>query len=597
MNRVNAELGATRRLACAVAPLLLTTFACTASIVGTEPGQGTGAASGAAGSSAQSGVGGASGSSGKSAGGASGKSTGGASGASGSSAGTAGSAPIEGGRPVSMEGEPIYSRFLRLTNDQWEHSVRDILRLTAPTGVSEDFTHAVGGTTDFDNNERVVFVDNAAWADFRLGAEAMADRVTATDAELQKVVTGTDPATFIKIFGRRAFRRDLTPAEVTSYEGIYTTGSLSTQGTQSAFTKGARYVITAMLQSPHFLYRIEMGDAGAPLAGYEMAAKLSLWIRDTTPTDAMLDAAVARGFDTPEGAAAQAEQMLEEPAALDSMRKFHGELYKLALYDSIAKTGVTGYTTALNAELKEASVLFFDRLYSGGFGIAEMLTTTTAFVGPGLAPLYGVKISGTGIQEVDVAGRAGYYAQVPFLALWSRNNVPDSIHRGVRINLDTLCADPGLPNLDLPPIPAAAADQSNRDVITALTMTCGRECHGEIINPIGFAFESFDGLGRTRTKDNGKDVVTSGAYPFAEGKQEFADSAELMAIVASGSQAHQCWAKKMTSYALSRDLVESDRPMVEALGEVSRAPGTSLKQVMVALVKNDGFRTHVGGAQ
>src|SRR5690606_17732139 len=139
---------------------------------------------------------------------------------------------------------------------------------------------------------------------------------------------------------------------------IHAEGAANGQGTQSAFTKGARYVITTMLQSPHFLYRIEMADAGAPLSGYEMAAKLSFWLRDTTPTDAMLDA--ASSFATAEGAAEQAAKMLEEPAALAVMRKFHAALYKFALYDSIAKTGVSGYTEAMNAEFKEASILFFD---------------------------------------------------------------------------------------------------------------------------------------------------------------------------------------------------------------------------------------------
>jgi hypothetical protein len=69
-----------------------------------------------------------------------------------------------------------------------------------------------------------------------------------------------------------------------------------------------------------------------------------------------------------------------------------------------------------------------------------------------------------------------------------------------------------------------------------------------------------------------------------------------MQLIATGSQAHQCWAKKMASYALERDLIESERPMIESLGAVSQAGG-SLKDVMIALVKENGFRTHVGGAQ
>ena len=557
-----------------VVALLAFALGCTASLEGQPTGSG---ASNGSGSASQ---GGTSGSSGK----------GGSSGSGG-----AGTPANPDSREVDMQGAPLYSRFLRLTVDQWENSVRDILRLTAPTGVSQNFQHAVGGTTDFDNNERVVFVDNQAWRDFQSGAEAVANQVTATDAALRAVGAGDDASTFIKTLGRRAFRRDLTADELTAYTNVYTTGTTNAEGTVSAHTKGARYVITAMLQSPKFLYRSELGDVGTPLDGYEMAAKLSLWIRDTVPTDAMLDAAKSGAFDTADGAATQAKQMLSESGAVTVLRKFNAELYKFALYDSIAKTNVAGYSDSLNPEMKEASYRFFDRIFDKGLGVADMLTSTVGFAGPGLAKLYGITLTGTDIQEVEI-GRAGYYAQAPFLTLWARNNDPDSIHRGVRINLDTLCAFPGTPNQMLPDIPPAKANQTNREVITDLTSGCGRECHGQIINPIGFAFESFDGLGRARTMDNGRPVDTSGSYPFAEGMESFADSTELMGIMASGSQAHQCWAKKMASYALERDLVEAERPLVVALGEVSRG-GASLKDVMVALVKNDAFRTRIGGAQ
>jgi len=575
-----------------VAPWLAILVGCTATVSGPADGVAGGPAGSSVGGSSQGGS-------------AGGKATGGTGGAGAAAGGTGGSGvggTSTGGdtggpgpRPVSLVGAPLYSRFLRLTNDQWEHSVRDILRLSGPTGVSDGFLHAVSGTTDFDNNERVVFVDNTAASDFQLGAEALADQVTATDAALQSVVATTDVATFIKTLGRRAFRRDLTPAEVTDYQDIHSQGTTAVQGTQSAFTRGARWVISAMLQSPNFLYRIEMGDDGTPLSGYEMAAKLSLWIRDTTPTDALLDS--ASSLTTADAAASEAAQLLEDTAAKDVMQKFHSELYKFALYDSIAKTGVAGYTEALNPELKQASVMFFDRIFSSSLGVRDILTSTVGFAGPNMAKLYGLSVSGNAVTQVTMGDRVGYFSQPPFLALWARNNDPDSIHRGARINLDTLCADPGLPSATLPAIPAAAAGETNRMVITNLTSGCGAECHGQIINPVGFAFENFDGLGRFRDTDNGQPVDTAGEYPFVEGTQAFAGAPELMELMASGVQAHQCWAKKMASYALERDLVEADRPLIETLGAESQGAGASLKQVMVALVKQDAFRTRVGGAQ
>ena len=498
--------------------------------------------------------------------------------------------------PVSMPGMPIYSRFLRLTNGQWENSVHDILKLSAPTGQSGQFLHSVSGTTDFDNNERVVVVNNDNWSDFQGAAEAVAAKVTATDQALQAVVATTDPATFIKTFGRRAFRRDVTAAEVTTYTALHTKGS-TFSGSQSAFTKGAALVITAMLQSPNFLYRTEMADDGAPLSGYEMAAKLSLWIRNTTPTDAMLDAASKGSFDSADSAVAQAKTMLEDPAALVSIRDMHSQLYKIELLDTITKDQVQGYSDGLKAEFTSAAVSFFDYIYKQNLGVKDILTTDVGFAGPLMAQLYGVKITGTAVQQVPLTNRAGWYTQAPYLTQWANNNDPDSIHRGVRINLDTLCLALGPPSMMLPPVPALMPNQSNRQRYETLTNGCGAPCHTVYINPLGFAFENYDGVGRVRTTDNGQPVDTTGSYPFADGTKSFSGAADLMQLLASSKEAHQCWSKKMASYALERDIVDTERPVIEKLGAVSSASGGSLKQVMLALVQSDAFRTHVGGAK
>jgi len=493
-----------------------------------------------------------------------------------------------------MTGMPIYSRFLRLTNTQWENSVHDLLKLTESTGQSEHFLPAVSGVTDFDNNERVVMVNNGNWGDFQGAAEAVVAKVTATDQSLQAVAGTTDVATFIKKFGRRAFRRELTAAEVTTYTALHQKGS-TFSGTQSAFTKGAALVITTMLQSPHFLYRTELGDNGATLSGYELAAKLSLWLLNTTPSDTLLDAAGKGTLDTPDGAVAQAKTMLEATAAVSAVREMHSQLYKIPLLDTITKANVQGYSEGLKAEFTAAANSFFDFIYSKNLGVKDILTTNVGFAGPLMAELYGLKASGTGVQQVALADRSGWYTQAPFLTQWAINNDPDSIHRGVRINLDTLCNEIPPPNVELPPVPALAPSQTNRQRYENLTNGCGKPCHTEYINPVGFAFEDYDGIGRYRSNDNGNPLDTTGSYPFADGTRSFKDSTDLMQVIANGAQAHQCWSKKLASYALERDIVEAERTTVETLGAVSQASGGSLKQVMLALVQTPAFRTRVGG--
>ena len=575
MNRIH-PLGLARYLA--LAPLLLACAGCAVSGEAGEKKNGPNAGPNAGGSTGSTGGG-----------------TGVGPGPDGSQAG-GGQTPTTG--PIKLSGEPIYSRFLRLTNSQWENSVHDILKLTAPTGQSDQFLRAVANTTDFDNNERVVIVGNSNWGDFQGAAEAVVAKVTATDQALKAVVNTTDAATFIKTFGRRAFRRDLTAAEVTTYTALYQTGS-TYSGSQTAFTKGAGLVMTAMLQSPHFLYRTEMGDNGAPLSGYEMAAKLSLWLWNTTPSDSMLDAAGKGTFDSADGAQAQAKTMLEDPAAVNAIREMHSQLYKIPLLDTITKdASVQGYSDGLKAEFTSAANAFFDFIYSKNLGVKDILTTNVGFAGPLTAAIYGVQATGSGVQQVTLSDRSGWYSQAPFLTQWAINDAPDSIHRGVRVAMDSLCLELGPPSgVTLPPVPALLANQTNRERYQVLTGGCGLECHNVYINPVGFAFEQYDGIGRFRTMDNGKPVDTTGSYPFADGTRSFKDSEELMQEIASAPQAHQCWSKKLASYALERDIMDSERPTVEALGAVSQASGGSLKQVMLALVQNQAFRTHVGGAQ
>jgi hypothetical protein len=497
---------------------------------------------------------------------------------------------------LNLAGAPQYTRFVRLTNAQWAQSVQDVLKLASPPGLESNFQDAVAGTTDFTNNELVLSVDQRAASDYQDAAEALAAAISSSSDALARIYPGSDAAGFIATLGRRAYRRPLADSERAAYVALFNQGA-TLSGTQSAFAKGAGLVIRAMLQSPHFLYRTELGDAGTPLGAYEMAAKLSLWLRGTTPNDALLDAAAGSGkLDTVDGAVALATTMLAEPSALAMMRGFHHELYHFDRYATISKLGVSDYDPSLNGEYLETSQRFFDKLFSQALGVKELLTSTLGFVGPRMAALYGVSAPPNGYAELDLGpGRVGYFSQLPFLSLHAFNNDPDPIHRGVSINLDVLCTVLGPPAANLPPIPPLQPGQTNRQRISTLTGGCGGVCHNQQINPIGFAFEHFDGMGRYRDTENGNlPIDSSGSFMFSEGTLSYSGAAELLRDVAAGQQAHTCYAKKLASFALQRDIVESDRPLLGTLSRVSMQNG-SIKSVILELVRNDSFRLRSRG--
>lgn len=510
----------------------------------------------------------------------------------GGSGGSGGITPVT----FNLDGAPQYYRVVRLTNAQWAHAVQDALKLSAPSGLEQNFQGPVVGTTDFSNNELVLDVNQESWSDFQAAAEALATQLTATDAALAKVYSGTDAAGFIQTVGRRLYRRPLTTAEQTAYQTLYGKGS-SLSGTRSAFAKGASLVLRAMLQSPYFLYRTELGAPKAPLSGYEMAAKLSLWLRGTTPSDSLLDAAAGPGkLDTADGAATQATAMLGESAAGDIYRGFHAELYHFDRYALISKVGVSAYDSSLNTELSDVSELFFDDIFTNGKGVREILTSTTGFVGPKTAALYGLPAPASYVQKDLGPQRVGYFSQVPFLTLYGLNGDPDSIHRGVSLNMDVLCAKLGAPAANLPPIPPLMPGQTNRQRIDMLTSGCGAQCHNQMINPLGFAFEHFDGIGQYRdTENGGLPIDSSGSYGFLGGAKSFANAAELMSDMAADQQAHLCYAKKLASFALQRDVIASDMPVLQTMAQTSMGAGGSIKSMILQLVRSDAFRTRAGG--
>jgi hypothetical protein len=369
-------------------------------------------------------------------------------------------------------------------------------------------------------------------------------------------------------------------------------------GASSSFATGAELVLDAMLQSPHFLYRTELGLPGTPLSGYEIAAKLSLWLRNRSPDLALLDAAERGELNTAQGAVTFATKMLEEPVAVQVMRQFHGQLLHLGRFSELSKVGVAAFDPAINDELMEASYLFFDKVFSGNRGLSDVFVSTSGFVGPRMATFYGLTRSGTGLTERELgSGRVGYFTQLPYLMLYAHNDEPDAIHRGVNMALDVLCAPLGPPAPMIPPLPTRMPGQTNRMRVDAHTSGCGGVCHNLLINPLGFAFENFDGMGQYRTSEtHGTETLpidASGSFKFVDGMMSWRNASELMRILAAEPQTHLCYAKKLASFGLQRDIVETDQPLLETLAATSKTG--SLKQVIVKLVQTDAFRNRSGG--
>ncbi|EYF05117.1 DUF1592 domain-containing protein [Chondromyces apiculatus] len=499
------------------------------------------------------------------------------------------------------------SRFPRLSHLQWENTTRDLLHLDARSGLSESFTRdPLGGM--FDNNETVLKVTPGLWSDYQIAAEELSAYVTADQERLGRIMpegASAEPLErarqFIESFGTRAFRRPLTEAEIGLYVALYESASEVLPGTDP-YVSGMQLVLQAFLQSPFFVYRVGESEAPRqdgliPLNGYEIATNLSYFLWNTMPDDDLLAAAKAGELDTAAGVRAYAERMLEDPRAREVVGSFHAQLYKYEHYLDLSKDPALfpQFTPEVASDMvREAEMFVDDVVFKRGGGLTELLTSRTAFLNERTAPIYGVEGEFTEeMQEVelDPTTRSGLLTRIGFLASNATPRQPDTIHRGVFVNLRILCADlPSPPNnvMGLP----ANAEGTNRDRVNAHTGagTCGGACHATLINPVGFAFENYDALGQWRTEDNGLPVNAADEYRFASGTQKFENGVALSQVIAESREAHQCYAKHWMEYGLGRAATDADRPMIAKLSEESRT-GTPVKQLLLSIVESDAFLT------
>lgn len=514
--------------------------------------------------------------------------------------------PNAPGGAASFVGD--HSRFPRLSHQQWENTVRDLLRLPAAPGLSASFTTDPLGGKTFDNNESKLDVTPGLWADYQRAAEELSVMVTSDPAQLAKILPADMPAdpaararAYIEAFGRRAFRRPLLASEVDSYVALFNKGP-EILGGADAFVDGVALTLQAFLQSPYFVYRSELGstardDGLIPLSGYEIATKLSYTIRNTMPDDTLLDAAAAGEFDTPAGVRAYAEAMLDDPEGRATVASYHRQLYGYKRYEDLYKDPgkFPQWSTDMGQDLETESDLFLNHIvFEKEAGLTELLTSRTAFVNDRLASIYGL---GDGFTsdfkqvELDPTKRSGFLTRVGFLASYGTADSPDSILRGVFVNRRFICSNlPDPPDM-VPPVPPGP-DKTNRERIETHTGagTCGASCHGTMINPAGFAFEHYDAIGQYITTDNGFDINSADSYPFASGTKSYADAIEFSQILAEGTEAHRCYAGFWLSFAYGRDLQKADAALLDKLAEESKS-GASVKEIILKLVEADAFLT------
>jgi hypothetical protein len=501
------------------------------------------------------------------------------------------------------------TRLFRLTHRQWENTIRDLFYLADHTGLSEHFrSDPAGSGYLFENNAQSLEVDGALWSGYQRAAADVAELVTSdpTIASGFLPPDGGDDAvrarSFIEEFGARAFRRPLTGPEVDELLALFETGP-DLYSAVDGFDAGVRIVVETMLQSPHFLYRIERstepsGDV-IVLDDYEVASRLSYFLWNTMPDDELFEAAGSGTLTTVAGVEPHARRLLADPRAIGVVELFHDTMFDVEAFEGIAPSPAffPDAPATLGASAQTELRMFVqDLVFEQAGSVADLMTSNRTFVNADLAAIYGLEGDfGSTFEavELDPSQRSGLLTQVGFLARNASSVNPDPIHRGVFVAEHITCTHIPAPPDGVPPLPPPEG-KSNRQTVEEHTEQPGTDCvscHSTVINPYGFVFENYDATGAFRTIDNGFEVDASATVILAGEQIAVQNAVELMGIFADSPRVHGCYLEHWVQYAHGRPAAPEDGPLVERLATTSTASAASVQDLLVDIVTSQPFLT------
>jgi Protein of unknown function (DUF1592)/Protein of unknown function (DUF1588)/Protein of unknown function (DUF1587)/Protein of unknown function (DUF1595)/Protein of unknown function (DUF1585) len=498
----------------------------------------------------------------------------------------------------SAERAQASPRLARLTHAQWANTVVDLFEgLHLPSFAQTFRSDPRENGALFDNNADSLSVDQALWQAYQRAATQIAAHAAGDGEFLAKWAPDEGSVSargeaLIRAFGERVYRRPLDVAELESYRALFV-GAREVFPDRPQLEAGAELVIQAMLQSPHFLYRVEdtaKVSTAEPLSSYERASRLSYALWDTMPDSSLLDKAASGALDDAETVADEARRLLDSSRAEPVLQRLHYQLLYIDRYRSISRYP----EEALPDMAAEENRLFLRHTILEESGtLSDLLTSTKTFANTTLAALYGLSGDFTDeyqLVELDPTQRSGIFTQIGFLASNANSGVPDPIHRGAFLARRIACMNVPMPPPNIPPVPAAEG-RTNRETVAAHTeapdSVC-EGCHSVFINPLGFPFEYYDGLGRYRTEDNGHPVDGSSSLAL-EGKPRVNNALDVAQALADSPEVHRCYAKHLLEFTFGRLTADGDDALVAQVAQASQADQQPIKQLVVQLVASPGF--------
>jgi hypothetical protein len=475
--------------------------------------------------------------------------------------------PDNHGGSGSMDCAPtaVGSRVLRrLTAMELNNSLRDIFQVASWAGMqlTPDEVNELG----FSNGASELGMTAGRSREILSGAEALTASIDWATLLTRFPECGQAPASVacansvLNGLGKRLFRRALTQPELAGYAALF-----SELQAQSTFDDALRWSTVALIQSPHTLYRSELGQAPASgstysLDGYEVAAALAYTYGGTTPSDELLAAAERGELADATTRSNWAQQLQASPSGRDQFAQFLQGWLRFGDVRNLAKSAaVFPEFAAVQGLMADETRAFMEHVVFDAHGTAaDLLTSPATVLNDALAQYYGFPAVGAAMTStVRPAGRGiGLLAQG---ALLSKLALPDSsspTQRGAFVREKLLCQE-------LPPPPAnVGAIPEFRDGVTTRqryeelhTVDPGCSACHQLTDQIGFAFEHYDGAGRYRDMESGQLINSQGQLI---GKNLTFDGQEQAALALSQlPEVESCVVLHWVSFASGLDRLPS----------------------------------------
>ncbi len=525
----------------------------------------------------------------------------------------------------------------RLTREEYVATLSDLLRETMPSSANELVTSATksalvmpedqlvspplerhGGFARLDQSQQQKYVD----VPFQIAAQ-LGKAMTSTPARTGELVgacskagTSIDRAcleSFVRRFGELALRRTLAADDVAFYVGASPPTNVSTELVATT--------VTQMLSSPRFLYHVESGTETAggadifALDAWELAARLSYHFWGTMPDAKLREAAKSGALLTAAGYAAEVDRLFADPRTETTFESFFTQwfwpLLELPALDSRlgddtfkAFAGPNAPSGELRAKMVREVVQAATFVARNGGKVRDMLTNRQSFARDAeLAAIYGVPAwNGVGIPPELPAERVGLLTRPAFLTTGTANTRP--VMKGVFIRTTLLCDEvPPPPQDGMNVAINLSPTSSTRQVVEQITESnpaCAG-CHKSMINPLGFASEGFDALGRVRKTQTlfdttgkvvGQANIDTSGIPAIRGNDTRVASGigQVTEWLAESGRVEDCFAERYFRFTFRRiESTSGDRALVEVFAKAAR-DGRSLSDVMKATALRPEFK-------